>query len=337
MPFEAFPQTRLRRLRTDNQLRDMIAESVLLKTHLVLPLFVCQDAHVASVTGDERLQSPDVFLPVTLRDLPRFVEEKVLPLGVGSIALFPIVETAFKDQSGTHALSQNNILLEAVRCLRARYAELVLISDVALDPYTTHGHDGVVVGGDVANDETIEKLSKMAVLHADAGVDIVGLSDMMDGRVRCVRKTLDESGFQKTKILSYVAKYASHLYAPFRKAIKAGGEQKASICKKTYQMDVRNSREALREASLDIEEGADLLMVKPAGYYLDILSSIRQHTHHPLCVFQVSGEYAMLKAASDKGLLSHTDILLETLMCFRRAGASIIFTYGALEAAACIS
>lgn len=333
MTFETFPATRLRRLRTNQWIRTLIAENKLAVSDLVMPLFVFQNLPDVALSSKKTPQ-PLPFPPLSVDSLPDFVEEKILAVGLTSVALFPVIAQQNKDEQGRHALCEDNVLVKAIQCLKERFPTLGVISDIALDPYTTHGHDGVIQNDDVDNDATIKILADMAVLHAQAGADVLGVSDMMDGRIHALRQGLEEKGYVQTKILSYVAKYASCLYGPFRDIVAtAAAKDPGGLCKKTYQMDICNQKEALREALLDIQEGADLLMVKPGGGYLDIVSLLKQKTHHPLCVFQVSGEYAMLRAADAQGWVSYKDGLLESLMGFKRAGASVIFTYGALDAA----
>ena len=257
-------------------------------------------------------------------------------LGIKAVALFPVTLVELKDERGTEALNPDCLVLRAVKAVKAAVPDLVVITDVALDPYTTTGHDGVLnaAGSDVDNDATVEILAKMAVVQADAGVDWVAPSDMMDGRVGAIRSALDAAGHTQVAILAYSAKYASAFYGPFRDAV--GSQQAAGknyLDKKTYQLNPANPRESMMEAALDIEEGADVLMVKPAGAYLDILCQLRQLTDLPLAAYQVSGEYAQIHAAAEKGWLDYAATRDESLLAIKRAGASLILTYFAKEIA----
>ena len=257
-------------------------------------------------------------------------------LGIKAVALFPVTPVELKDERGTEALNPDCLVLRAVKAVKAAVPDLVVITDVALDPYTTTGHDGVLnaAGNDVDNDATLEILAKMAVVQADAGVDWVAPSDMMDGRVGAIRSALDAAGHTQVAILAYSAKYASAFYGPFRDAV--GSQQavgKSYLDKKTYQLNPANPRESMMEAALDIEEGADVLMVKPAGAYLDILCQLRQLTDLPLAAYQVSGEYAQIHAAAEKGWLDYAATRDESLLAIKRAGANLILTYFAKEIA----
>ncbi len=256
--------------------------------------------------------------------------EEALLLGVPAVALFPAINEAAKDPRGTEALNENGLLQRTVRALKARLPELSVITDVALDPYSSDGHDGVLYNGQIDNDVTVPLLASMAVSQAQAGADMVAPSDMMDGRVLAIRRALDDAGYINVGICSYCVKYASGFYGPFRDAL---GSAPKSGDKKTYQMDPANLREALREVHLDEAEGADWLMVKPGLPYLDVIRAVRDATPLPVAAYQVSGEYAMLKAAAQNGWLDYDQCLSESLLCLRRAGADIIFTYGAVEAA----
>lgn len=251
--------------------------------------------------------------------------------GVSGIAVFPVVPAAQKDERGSAALSSSGLPCRAASELRDRFPKLALIGDIALDPYTSHGHDGLLANGQVHNDSTVAVLAEMAVVHAQAGFDTVAPSDMMDGRVGAIRRALDGAGLTGTRILAYTAKYASAFYGPFRAAL--GSAQSVPIDKGTYQMDPGNAREALREAALDIAEGANMIMVKPGLPYLDIVAMLRQRFQVPIAAYQVSGEYALLRAAADAGLCSFEQALTESLIAFKRAGADIVFTYAAIEAA----
>ena len=315
---------RPRRNRKVARLRGAIAETNLSPQHLVLPVFVRegQDAAtpIGSMEGHARLTIDRmVKLAMRARDL-----------GLAGLALFPAIENNLKTSRGDEGLNPDGLLQRTLRALKEATPELMLIPDVALDPYSSDGHDGVVIDGQVVNDETVPILAAMAVAQAKAGADMVAPSDMMDGRVGAIRQALDDAGFTEVGICSYCVKYASAFYGPFRDALDSaprGGD------KKTYQMDPRNAREALREVALDEAEGADWLMVKPGLPYADVIARVREATSLPVAAYHVSGEYAMLKAAAAQGYLDYDKALLESLYCLRRAGADVIFTYGALEAA----
>lgn len=302
----------------------MLRETTLAPHHLVLPLFVQagqnRESPIGSMPGCARL-SVDRLLDKA-REAAR--------LGVRGVALFPALEDSLKDPRGRESQNPEGLLQHTVRELKKHVPELCVITDVALDPYSSDGHDGVLIDGRIDNDETLPLLAAMAVAQARAGADIVAPSDMMDGRVAAIRKALDEAGFSQVGILSYCVKYASSFYGPFREALDSeprGGD------KKTYQMDPANVREAAREVALDVAEGADMLMVKPATIYADVIRFVREQTALPVAAYHVSGEYSMLKAAAQNGWLNYEAALLETLLGLRRAGADIIFTYGAMEAA----
>jgi porphobilinogen synthase len=302
----------------------MFREAFLAPHHLVLPLFVqagqALDTPIASMPGCSRLS------------LDRLVEKarEAVRLGVRGVALFPALDDALKDPRGSEAQNPDGLLQRTVRELKRQLPELWVITDVALDPYSSDGHDGVLVDGRIDNDETLPLLAAMAVSQARAGADMVAPSDMMDGRVAAIRAALDEAGHTQVGILSYCVKYASAFYGPFREALDSaprGGD------KKTYQMDPANVREAAREVALDEAEGADMLMVKPATVYADVIRYVREISSLPIAAYHVSGEYAMLKAAAQNGWLNYEQCLLEALLGLRRAGADVIFTYGALDAA----
>jgi porphobilinogen synthase len=302
----------------------MVREAFLGPQHLVLPLFVqagqALETPIASMPGCARL-SLDRLL-VLAREAAR--------LGVRGVALFPALEDSLKDPRGREAQNPDGLLQQTVRALKRELPELCVFTDVALDPYSSDGHDGVLIEGRIDNDETLPLLAAMAVSQARAGADFVAPSDMMDGRVAAIRRALDEAGYTRVGILSYCVKYASAFYGPFRDALDSaprGGD------KKTYQMDPANVREAAREVALDEAEGADMLMVKPATVYADVIRYVREISSLPVAAYHVSGEYAMLKAAAQNGWLNYDQCLLEALLGLRRAGADIIFTYGALDAA----
>ena len=318
--------TRLRRNRASEGLRRMTRETRLNAADLIYPLFVHdgdRNEPVASMSGVERR---------SVKDLVRECRE-AFGLGIPAVVIFPVIEVAKKNARGTHALSPDNLLFRALREVKSAVPELVLIADVALDPYTDHGHDGVLTkdGRDVDNDPTVEILAELAVKEAEAGADIVAPSDMMDGRIGAIRASLDAAGHTSTCILSYAAKFASAYYGPFRDAV--GSAQKTPISKATYQLDPANVREALREVELDEREGADMVMVKPAGPYLDVIRAVREITRLPLAAYQVSGEYAQIHAAAKAGWLDYEKCRDESLLAIKRAGADTIFTYFAREAA----
>lgn len=312
---------RPRRNRKSSAIRALVQETNLLPSDLVAPFFV--------IEGSQK-KEPLPQLPGCFRFSIDFLIEEVKNLrllGLEAIALFPIIAKEKKDPTGSDALEKDNLIIRAIQEIKAAIPDICIITDIALDPYTSHGHDGVLnEKQDVDNDKTIEILMQMSVLHAKAGSDMVAPSDMMDGRVEKIRQGLDKEGFKDVSILSYTAKYASALYAPFRETVKS---TLAFGSKKTYQMNPGNKREALLEASLDEKEGADILMIKPALFYLDVISEIRKTTTLPICAYHVSGEYAMVMAAEEKGLLSSKDVFHEALLSIKRAGADLIISYAA--------
>ena len=313
---------RPRRNRKNPSIRSLVRETRLLKTSLIQPLFVWEGEKclaVDSMPGIKRLSVKSL-----MRECGDLVQ-----LGLSAVAIFPSIIRERKDARGSHSLDPSNILFTAVRAVKAAYPGLMVIADVALDPYTDHGHDGVITNGHIDNDASVAVLCELAVAEAKMGVDIVAPSDMMDGRVRAIRIALDEAGFQEVSILSYAVKYASAYYCPFREAMGS----KALLDKRSYQMDPGNVREAIREALLDIQEGADMLMVKPAGPYLDIIHVVRGRTLLPLAAYQTSGEYAQIHAAAQLGWLDYKQTRDESLLAIRRAGADLILTYFAREMA----
>lgn len=321
----SFPTTRLRRNRLDPWTRRMVAETTLSVDNLIWPIFVRagegEPTPVATMPGVVR---------VGLDRLARHVEDAAR-LGIPAIALFPATPADLKTAEGTEALNPENLICQAARLLKAEFPDLGLIGDVALDPYTDHGHDGVLRNGYVTNDESVEILERQAVNQAQAGIDIIAPSDMMDGRIGSIRTALDAEGLIHTRIMSYAAKYASAFYGPFREALGSNAALKGD--KKTYQMNPANSDEALREVAMDLDEGADMVMVKPGMPYLDIVRRVHETFRVPTFAYQVSGEYAMLASAMNLGLIDRERGILETLMGFRRAGASGVLTYFAVEAA----
>ena len=322
----AYPSIRMRRLRRDAFSRNMVRETSLSAANLIWPVFVIEGEQrtqaIASMPGVERV-SIDILIERA---------REAASLGISAIALFPVIESS-KTPFAEEAFNDDGLVPRAVRALKAAVPGIGIITDVALDPYTSHGQDGIMDDtGYLINDETVAVLVKQALTHARAGADFVAPSDMMDGRIGAIRQGLDGAGFIHTKIIAYSAKFASAFYGPFRDAVGSAGNLGKSS-KETYQLDCANSDEAVRECALDVAEGCDMLMVKPGLPYLDILARVRDEFKMPVAVYQVSGEFAMLKAASANGWLDYKKCLMETLVCFRRAGASAILTYGAVDAA----
>jgi len=322
-----FPTSRPRRLRKDAFTRALVREHRLDAADLIYPVFVLdgerRSEDVASMPGVQRLSIDRLFARA----------EACLELRVPVMALFPNIEPARKSPDGHEAINPEGLVPRAVRALKQRFPELGVLTDVALDPFTSHGQDGVLdAGGYILNDETVQLLVRQALVQAEAGVDIVAPSDMMDGRIGAIRAALEAAGRVHTRIMAYSAKYASAFYGPFRDAVgSASSLGKAD--KKAYQMDPGNSDEALREVALDIAEGADMVMVKPGMPYLDIVSRVKREFRMPTFAYQVSGEYAMLKAAAANGWLDHDAVMMESLLAFKRAGADGVLTYFALDAA----
>lgn len=313
---------RPRRNRASHSLRNMVKETVLRPSNLIYPLFIVDGENtkeeVKSLPGNYRWS-----LDLLLEEIKECVD-----LGIQSFVLFPAVEEKYKNSTATYSYHSTNFYLKAIKTIKDKFPEICLMSDVAMDPYSSDGHDGLVRDGKILNDETLPILAKMAIAQAEAGVDIIGPSDMMDGRIGFIRQELDEAGFKNTAIMSYTAKYASAFYGPFRDALdsapKAGD-------KKTYQMDPANATEALREAELDTLEGADFLMVKPALNYLDIIQLLKQNSDLPIAAYHVSGECAMLTAACQNGWLEYEKAMPEALLSIKRAGADVILTYFAKD------
>ena len=320
-----FPSTRLRRLRQSPWVRDLVAESSLTPHDLILPLFV-RDAQtppaIASLPGVQRY---------TVAELPPLIEA-ISQAGLPAVALFPVTPPALKTENGQQALNPDNLVCQAIRCFKSYNPTLGIITDVALDPYTTHGHDGIFNNQHIDNDETIKILCQQAFNQAQAGADALAPSDMMDGRVGAIRHFLDSQGFCHTLMISYAAKYASSFYGPFRQAVTTAPLQGLGD-KKTYQMNPANRNEALREVALDIQEGADMVIIKPGLPYLDIVYQVATTFQVPTLAYQVSGEYAALMAAAQNGWLDANQAMLESLLAFKRAGACGILTYSALTMA----
>ena len=324
------PAIRPRRIRRNQAIRDLTQETFLRASDFIAPVFVKEGHEPPTPVGS----MPGVFR-FSIPDLVRECRE-MFALGIRGVALFPVTPPELKNPLGTEAVNPSCLVLRALRALKEALPELLVFTDVALDPYTSHGHDGLLTddGQDVDNDSTVEVLTQMAVLHAQAGVDFVAPSDMMDGRVRAIRLALDDSGFGHVGILAYSAKFASAYYGPFREAVgSASAAGTKSLDKRTYQQNPANRREAIADALLDEEEGADALMVKPAGPYLDIIAELRQRTLLPLAAYQVSGEYAQIHAAAMQGWLDLTRARDESLLAIKRAGADWILTYFAKEMA----
>jgi len=315
---------RPRRLRRTETLRRMVRENILRVEDLIYPLFLMEgEGHreeVPSMPGCYRYT-----LDLLLDEVKQADE-----LGIGAIALFPLIPYEQKDNAGTESYNPNGLIPRAVRAIKQAVPDILVITDVALDPYSSEGHDGIVQDGKILNDETVAVLMKQALVQAEAGADFVAPSDMMDGRVGAIRKALDAEGWINVGILAYSAKYASAYYGPFRDALDSAPKFGD---KKTYQMDAANAREAMKEVALDIAEGADIVMVKPALAYLDIICQIKQHTHLPVAAYNVSGEYAMIKAAAEQGWIDEKKVVLETLTSMKRAGADLILTYFAKDVA----
>ncbi len=316
---------RPRRNRKSAAVRDAVRETTVGPEHFIYPLFIHE--------GDQQI--PIGSMPGCFRHGPAGLlaeVERAWAVGVRMVVLFPAVDDALKDSTGTESYNDDGLIPRSIKALKDRWPELVVVTDVALDPYSSDGHDGIVApDGRILNDQTVEVLCKQALSQARAGADIISPSDMMDGRVGAIRDALDGEGFTEVSILAYTAKYASAFYGPFREALDSAPK---SGDKKTYQMDPGNAREAIREAALDEAEGADMMMVKPAGPYLDVIRTLREHTPLPLAAYQVSGEYAMLKAASERGWLDERRVVMESLLAIRRAGADLILTYFARQVGA---
>jgi porphobilinogen synthase len=322
-----FPQGRPRRLRRDDFTRDLVRENELTAHDLIYPVFILDGANrreaVASMPGVERV-TVDLLLPVA---------EQCVALGIPVIALFPVIAPDLKTTDGKEAWNAKGLVPRAVRELKSRFPALGIMTDVALDPFTSHGQDGLLdETGYIVNDETVQVLVRQALTQAEAGVDVVAPSDMMDGRIGAIRNALEAQGHIHTRIMAYSAKYASAFYGPFRDAVGSASNLGKSN-KKVYQMDPGNSDEALREVAMDIAEGADMVMVKPGMPYLDIVRRVKDEFRMPTFVYQVSGEYAMLKAAAQNGWLDHDAVMMESLLAFKRAGANGVLTYFALDAA----
>lgn len=324
-----FPLHRGRRLRTNESIRSLVRETTLSPSDFMFPMFIAEGENVKV----EIASMPGIFrrsIDLTVAEI-----KELYALGIRAVNIYVKVSENLKDNTGKEAWNKDGLMQEAIRAIKAVCPEMIVMPDVALDPYSIYGHDGIIEKGEVANDATSDALVKMAVSHAAAGADFVAPSDMMDGRVLRLREGLDAAGFHNVGIMSYSAKYASAFYGPFRDALDSAPVDNNDIPKdkKTYQMDYANRIEAVKEALWDVEEGADMVMVKPGIAYLDIVREVKNAVNVPVTVYHVSGEYAMIKAAAERGWLDHDSTMMEQLMCIKRAGASLISTYFAKEAA----
>ena len=318
-----YPNTRLRRLRKNSNLIDLISETNISSNDLIQPIFIKEN-----FKGTEEINSMPGILRLGL-DQALIEVENILNAGVNSIAVFPIIDNDKKDSVGSEAIKQDNFISSSIKKIKDRFPEIVLIADVALDPYTDHGHDGILEDNKVINDETIDILVNQALLLADAGADMIAPSDMMDGRIGAIRKALEKENFKDTILLSYAAKYNSKFYGPFRDAVNSAASLGKSS-KSSYQMDVRNKNEAIQEVAMDINEGADIIMIKPALAYLDVIHVIKETFKIPTFAYQVSGEFSMLKHAINQKWLDN-DVMLESLLSIKRAGADAILSYAAKD------
>ena len=326
----SYPDTRMRRIRKSSALRKMLAETTLSKADLIQPIFIKED-----LEGREAIKSMPGINRLGLDILNEEIE-KIIDLGIKSIAVFPVINEEKKDEIGSQATIENNFICETISAIKKSYPDLVVIADVALDPYTDHGHDGLLnESGDVDNDLTLPALREQALVLAKAGTDIIAPSDMMDGRIKVIRDALEQNDFINTLILAYSAKFSSKFYGPFKDAVESA-KFFGNKTKDTYQMPVGNINEALHEVALDIQEGADIVMIKPGMPYLDVIKAVKDEFKVPTFAYQVSGEYSMLKNAVDSELLSN-DIIKESLLSFKRAGADCILTYFASEIAESLS
>ncbi len=328
-----FPLERGRRLRVSESIRSLVRETIITPADFMFPMFIAEGKNI---------EEPIASMPgIYRRSIDLTVKEvkELFALGIRAVNIYVKVGEHLKDNTGKEAWNPNGLMQQAIKAIKDACPEMVVMPDVALDPYSIYGHDGIIGNGKVINDATVEALMQMSVSHAAAGADFVAPSDMMDGRVLRIRQALDSSGYTDVGIMSYSAKYASAFYGPFRDALDSAPVDNAAIPqdKKTYQMDYANRIEAIKEALYDVEEGADIVMVKPGMAYLDIVREVKDAVNVPVAVFQVSGEYAMVKAASERGWLDHDKIMMEQLTCIKRAGASLISTYFAKEAAILLS
>jgi porphobilinogen synthase len=328
-----FPLRRNRRLRTNEAIRSLVRETIITPNDFIVPLFVVEGNNIK-----EEIPSMPNYFRNSLDNLEKEVKE-LWKLGLKSVLLFVKVPDNLKDNKGTEALNPNGLMQRAIKTIKNAVPEMLIMTDIALDPYSSYGHDGIIENEQIVNDTTASVLAKMSVSHAQAGADFVAPSDMMDGRILQIREALENEGYINTGIMSYSAKYASAHYGPFRDALDSAPVDIINVPKdkKTYQMDYHNRIEAIRETQMDIDEGADIVMVKPGIAYLDIVREIKNAVHVPVAVYQVSGEYAMIKAASQKGWLDHDAVMMEQITAIKRAGADIIASYFAEEIVKIIS
>ena len=321
--FRKYPSTRLRRLRKNLNLIELVSETNLTSKDLIQPIFIKENFE-----GKEEIESMPGIFRFGLNHVLSEIEE-VINAGINAIAVFPVIESSKKDEKGLEALNKSNFIVQSINKIKQEFPELILIADVALDPYTDHGHDGILINNEVANDETVEVLIEQSILLAEAGADIIAPSDMMDGRIGLIRDSLEKQNLKDTILLSYAAKYNSKFYGPFRDAVNSASNL-GNSSKSSYQMNISNKNEALHEVALDINEGADIVMVKPAMPYLDVIQSIKKEFKVPTFAYQVSGEFSMLKNAINHGWLDK-EVMLESLVSIKRAGADAILSYAAKE------
>ena len=321
--FRKYPSTRLRRLRKNLNLIELVSETNLTSKDLIQPIFIKENFE-----GKEEIESMPGIFRFGLNHVLSEIEE-VINAGINAIAVFPVIESSKKDEKGSEALNKSNFIAHSINKIKQEFPELILIADVALDPYTDHGHDGILINNEVANDETVEVLIDQSILLAEAGADIIAPSDMMDGRIGLIRDSLEKQNLKDTILLSYAAKYNSKFYGPFRDAVNSALNL-GNSSKSSYQMNISNKNEALHEVALDINEGADIVMVKPAMPYLDVIQSIKKEFKVPTFAYQVSGEFSMLKNAINHGWLDK-EVMLESLVSIKRAGADAILSYAAKE------
>ena len=321
--FRKYPSTRLRRLRKNLNLIELVSETNLTSKDLIQPIFIKENFE-----GKEEIESMPGIFRFGLNHVLSEIEE-VINGGINAIAVFPVIESSKKDEKGSEALNKSNFIAHSINKIKQEFPELILIADVALDPYTDHGHDGILINNEVANDETVEVLIEQSILLAEAGADIIAPSDMMDGRIGLIRDSLEKQNLKDTILLSYAAKYNSKFYGPFRDAVNSASNL-GNSSKSSYQMNISNKNEALHEVALDINEGADIVMVKPAMPYLDVIQLIKKEFKVPTFAYQVSGEFSMLKNAINHGWLDK-EVMLESLVSIKRAGADAILSYAAKE------
>ena len=321
--FRKYPSTRLRRLRKNLNLIELVSETNLTSKDLIQPIFIKENFE-----GKEEIESMSGIFRFGLNHVLSEIEE-VINAGINAIAVFPVIESSKKDEKGSEALNKSNFIAHSINKIKQEFPELILIADVALDPYTDHGHDGILINNEVANDETLEVLIEQSILLAEAGADIIAPSDMMDGRIGLIRDSLEKQNLKDTILLSYAAKYNSKFYGPFRDAVNSASNL-GNSSKSSYQMNISNKNEALHEVALDINEGADIVMVKPAMPYLDVIQLIKKEFKVPTFAYQVSGEFSMLKNAINHGWLDK-EVMLESLVSIKRAGADAILSYAAKE------